>query len=324
MKDGLQSFLLPTMETPQEVESTPSTARVFYMDLSVCCAFAHPVLPLTRAAKQLGTSPRLHREASSPRVSRVRMGSARRPRTQRARTRTESTEVLQEDPWSTDKLGFVHVGTVIGAHGVRGEVKVKADTDFGRQRLGTMATAAQRYLLLPGRRYPRPIEVTAGRKATQDDVWIVRLGGVDSRDAGEERRGARIFVKKADRPRMSRDEYLVGDLVGMRVALASAPEDVIGCVRSVVTRQELCAASGASASAAAVANDLIEIALGGAVDDGDAESTLVPFVKQIVPTVSRRERLVLLTPPEGLLEIAKVNNKYKPPPPRGLLCAAKE
>lgn len=252
------------------------------------------------------------------------MGFARRPRAPRARTRDDSTATTRDDPWTTDKLGFVLVGTVIGAHGVRGEVKVRADTDFGRQRLGTVATAAQRYLLLPGRRYPRPVGVKAGRKATQDDVWIIRLDGVDSRDEVEERRGARIYVKEEDRPRMSRDEYLVGDLAGMRVALAESPEDIIGCIRSVVTRQELCAASGAGAAAAAVANDLIEIALGGAVDNGEGESTLVPFVKQIVPMVSRRDRLVLLTPPEGLLEIAKVNNKYKPPPPRGLLCAAND
>lgn len=292
------------------------------MGLNGACAFAYPHLPLKSVVQLPCSSSRLHGGGNFSKVSTLRMGSARRPRAPRARTRTDSAEALRDDPWSTDKLGFVHVGTIIGPHGVRGEVKVKADTDFGRQRLGTVATAAQRYLLLPGRRYPRPVEVKAGRKATQEDVWIIRLDGVDSRDAVDERRGAKIYVKEEDRPRMSRDEYLVGDLVGMRVALASAPDDVIGCVRSVVTRQELCAASGASAAAAAAANDLIEIAIGGPVDDGEGDSTLVPFVKQIVPTVSRRDRLVLLTPPEGLLEIARVNNKYKPPPPRGLICPA--
>lgn len=124
---------------------------------------------------------------------------------------------------------------------------------------------------------------------------------------------------------MSREEYLVGDLVGMRVALEKEPGEVFGRVVSVITRQELCAASGAGKAAAAVANDLLEIAVFGSFgDDGVEETTLVPFVKQIVPTVDRQEGLVLLTPPEGLLDIAKVNNKYKPPPPRGLICAAVE
>jgi 16S rRNA processing protein RimM len=287
--------------------------------------FGGSTLPVLRVA-QLSRQFSCPQSRSSGSLGGVtpRMGSARRPRAPRARSRTDSPEAMRDDPWTTDKLGFVLVGTIIGAHGVRGEAKVRADTDFGRQRLGTVSTAAQRYLLLPGRRYPRPIGVLAGTKATQDDVWIVRLEGVDTRDAVEERRGARIYVKEADRPRMSRDEFLVGDLVGMRVALAEYPEDIIGCIRSVVTRQELCAASGAGAAAAAVANDLLEVALGGAVDVGGGESTLVPFVKQIVPSVSRRDRLVLLTPPEGLLEIAMVNDKYKAPPPRGLLCAATE
>jgi 16S rRNA processing protein RimM len=290
-----------------------------------CAAFAsHPLPPrLTSLSLRGAVCPRRERPRPT-RHAAPRMGSARRPRAPRARTREDSAAIQRDDPWTTDKLGFVLVGTIVGAHGVRGEAKVRADTDFARQRLGTVSTAAQRYLLLPGRRYPRPVEVRAGRKATQEDVWILQLDGISTREAAEERRGSRIYVKEEDRPRMSRDEYLVGDLVGMRVALAEEPDVIIGCVRSVVTRHELCAASGAGAAAAAVAADLLEIALGGEVDDGVGEATLVPFVKQIVPMVSRRDGLVLLTPPDGLLEIAKVNNKYKPPPPRGLLCAAPE
>lgn len=255
-------------------------------------------------------------------------GSARRPRTPRARTRDASRTGVrprESDPWAPEALGFVLVGTVVGAHGVRGEAKVRADTDFGRQRLGVVASAAQRYLLLPGRRYPRPVGVAAGRPATQEDVWILRFEGMGNREEVEKRRGARIYVKEVDRPRMSREEFLVGDLVGMGVALAEEPGQVFGRVVGVITRQELCAASGAGAAAAAVAADLLEIAIFGEFDaGGNEQTTLVPFVKQIVPTVNRKDDVILLTPPEGLLDIAKVNNKYKAPPPRGLLCAAVE
>lgn len=251
----------------------------------------------------------------------------RRPRTPRARTRENSPNEEQEDPWTTEKLGFTLVGVIVAPHGVRGEVKVRATTDFGRQRLGTGAVNARRYLLLPGRKYPRPVKVLSGRKASQLDTWILRLDCIHTREYVGEIRGAGIYVKNEDRPRMSGDEFTVGEVTGMNVQLVGQPGHFIGIVRSVITRAEICRASGAGAASEAVAADILEIALcgeDGQPADNDSEASLVPFVKQLVPHVDRKNRVVIIDPPEGLLDITKVNNKYKPPPPRGLLMAARD
>lgn len=323
----------PTVQYTQEpkMQSQMSTTSAYAPPLPPTArpAFASPVAS-PRAISPLAISPLPRRALRCSKCAASRrqlptMGSARRPRAPRARTREDAGEAARSDPWTPGKLGFLQVGTVVGAHGVRGEAKVRADTDFGRQRLGAVANAAQRYLLMPGRRYPRPVEVENGRKATQPDVWICRVAGMRNRESVEGLQGATIFVKESDRPRMSRDEYLVGDLVGMKVALVEEPEVWVGVVRSVVTREDLCAASGGGAAAAAVAADLLEIATGrSGVDDGIGDASLIPFVKAIVPIVSRKDRVILIDPPEGLLDITRVNDKYKPPPPRGLLMVAKD
>jgi 16S rRNA processing protein RimM len=239
----------------------------------------------------------------------------------------EDVAAARDNPWTTDKLGFVLVGVIVAAHGLQGEVKVRADTDFGRERLGAGAASGRHFLLRPGRKYPRPVQLLSGRKATQKDTWIARIEAVENPEEADVLRGSKIMVKEGDRPRMNGDEFMVYELAGMRVAFVETPELIIGTVRSVITRDELCVASGGGAEAAAVAADIIEVALYG--DDGleptdESDASLVPFVKQIVPHVDLRTRLILIDPPEGLLDITRVNNKRKPTPPRGLLSAAVE
>jgi 16S rRNA processing protein RimM len=290
-------------------------------------AFAQPVL-------LRGVSSAFSSKARCARHGTIRMGPGK-PRAPRARTRDPTEGEERDDPWSTDKMGFLEVGVVVGAHGVRGEAKVRAATDFGRQRLGADAAASgKRFMLMPGRRYPRPVEIFAGRKATQHDTWIIKVETVNSRAEVDAIRGARIFVRQVERPRMSRDEFMVGDLVGMRVARVGTPDLIVGVVRGVITREDLCEASGGGAASAAVAADLLELAMYVARDDtgqgeplidrDDGPTTLIPFVKQLVPHIDRQRRVLLIDPHPGLLEIAEVNNKYKPPPPRGLLCAARD
>jgi len=126
---------------------------------------------------------------------------------------------------------------------VRGELKLRAATDWARQRLapdtpllprqGRRRPGAppppplptpkhpppQRFLLLPGRRYPRPVGVTGARKATQAGTWIVSLDCCACREQVAALVGGRLYVRARERPRMGAGEFLVRDLVGMDVLL---------------------------------------------------------------------------------------------------------
>mmetsp|Transcript_8331 Transcript_8331/g.12705 ORF Transcript_8331/g.12705 Transcript_8331/m.12705 type:complete len:462 (-) Transcript_8331:197-1582(-) len=64
------------------------------------------------------------------------------------------------DPYDPSTFGFVEIGKVIGAHGLKGEVKVRSSTDFGMERL---CDPGRRHLRSPLRRFPRQVELISGR-----------------------------------------------------------------------------------------------------------------------------------------------------------------
>lgn len=63
------------------------------------------------------------------------------------------------------------VGHVQGAHGVKGEVKVRSVTDFAVQRL---CTPGVKYIKAPNRRFPRDVELIGGR-FHKEDIFLVQL-----------------------------------------------------------------------------------------------------------------------------------------------------
>lgn len=123
---------------------------------------------------------------------------------------------------------------------------------------------------------------------------------------------------------------MVGEIVGGKVKIVGGDE-VIGVVVGVVTKHELCRASGAGDRLASVAADLIEVELFAEEDkekereEGErGKRVLIPFVEQIVPVVDVDAGLLVIDPPKGLLDIAVVNHIVKKRPPRGLLMPVKE
>jgi len=219
---------------------------------------------------------------------------------------------------------------ILGAHGVRGEVRVRSVGDFGSDRLTGDGTS--RYLLRPGRKYPRPVSVTRGRRAPQSGIWLARLSCVDSRESAMSMRGSRVFVRDDDVPPLDCGEYSAAMLVGCRVHLDGIP---IGVVRTVHFAADTC-----GKKKAAFTSDTLEIALIPAEEMEDLHTelnrtkptdtvelcerkcVLLPFVGEIVPVVDVEAGFIDIDPPEGLLDIAVVNRQKKAKPPRGLLMAA--
>lgn len=232
--------------------------------------------------------------------------------------------------WSAERLGFTQVGVVLGAHGVRGDVRVRSVGDFGSDRLTGDTTS--RYLLRPGRKYPRPVAVSRGRRAPQSGIWLARFASVDSREAAMTLRGSRVFVRDDELPPLGTGEYSAALLVGCRVHLEGVP---IGVVRTVHFAADTC-----GKKIAALTSDTLEIALIPAeemedlhaelnrtkpsdmVELSERKCVLLPFVEQIIPVVDIDGGFIEINPPEGLLDIAIVNRQKKPKPPRGLLMAA--
>ncbi|MFF0487565.1 ribosome maturation factor RimM [Nocardia sp. NPDC004068] len=168
------------------------------------------------------------------------------------------------------------VGRVAKSHGVRGELVVEVRTDEPELRFAPGA-------VLRGRA-PRSTDIrsyTVESARDHSGRLLVRLTGVDDRTAADALRGTLFLVDTADLPPSEDpDEFYDHELEGLTVRL---PDDtVVGEVTEVLH---------------SAAGELLSIR---AADDG--REILVPFVTAIVPTVSIAEGLIVIDPPEGLLD----------------------
>jgi len=160
----------------------------------------------------------------------------------------------------------VLLGVVMGAQGLKGEVKVKTFTG-AVEGLGAYG----------------PLHAKDGRvftivdaRALKDDVAVARFKGVGDRNVAEALKGVELFVARAAMPQPAHGEFYHADLVGLRA------EDEEGRVIGIV---------GAIHNFGA--GDVIEIAR------PDGGHVLLPFTNQIVPRVEIESgRIVVAVPDE--------------------------
>jgi 16S rRNA processing protein RimM len=161
------------------------------------------------------------------------------------------------------------VGVIGAPRGVRGELRVKSFT--------AEPTALAGY---------GPLTDESGRRefrlrmlGRQGDMLVVRIDGVDNRDAAEALKGIRLYVARAALPAPGEDEYYQADLVGLSAQAVDGT--ALGTVRAVEDFG---------------AGPLLELVL------GDGRPVLVPFTRAVVPVVDLAGRRVVVDPPPGLLD----------------------
>ena len=177
------------------------------------------------------------------------------------------------DPNSTDE--WLPVGMLVGAQGLRGELRLNPASDFPER----FTEPGPRWLQAMGSS-PKQVELLEGRQLPGRSIYVLRLKGVNNRASAEALIGHTMLVPAADRPELADGEFHLLDLVGLEARLAGNQEP-IGMVSNLI--------SGG--------NDLLEIKL------HSGKTVLIPFVDAIVPDVQLEEGWLLLTPPPGLLEL---------------------
>lgn len=168
------------------------------------------------------------------------------------------------------------VGRVAKSHGVRGELVVEVRTDEPEARFAPGATLRGK---LARSKEVRDFTVESARE--HSGRLLVFLAGIADRTAADALRGMLFVVDSADLPpSQDPDEYYDHELEGLTVRLTDGTE--VGTVTEV-----LHSAAGELLSVRAAA---------------DKREILIPFVTAIVPTVSLADRLIVIDPPEGLLD----------------------
>lgn len=100
-------------------------------------------------------------------------------------------------------------------------MKVLFESDFVSQHVKVSSTL---YIRKPGRRSPRPVLITASRRqgVTADNTFLMQLNGIQSRTIAETLRHYEVYVKDVtSKPKLSKDEFLIRDMVGMNCYMLS-------------------------------------------------------------------------------------------------------
>jgi 16S rRNA processing protein RimM len=184
---------------------------------------------------------------------------------------------MSSTPTGSTPSGTTEVlaGVAVRAHGLRGEVAVDVHTDSPEERFAPGA-------VLTARRAGAPDGVlTVESSRPHSGKLLVRFVEAPDRTAAEGLRGTRLVIPTdALAPPEDPDEFHIHQLEGLRAELEDGT--VVGTVREVLLGP---------------GGELLVLAR------PELPDALVPFVHQIVPTVDLDGGRVVLTPPEGLLDV---------------------
>lgn len=161
------------------------------------------------------------------------------------------------------------VGVITGAHGIRGEVKIKAFTETPEAIAG--------YGPLQTKSGDRSFEIT--RHRIQKGQVIAVLKDVRDRSGAEALKGTELYLDRQVLPELEdEEEFYHADLVGLEALLEDGT--VFGQVAAL---QDF------------GAGDVIEIR-----PAGGGSTVLLPFTRQVVPDVNIAEGHIVVSPPEEI------------------------
>jgi 16S rRNA processing protein RimM len=143
---------------------------------------------------------------------------------------------------------FIKIGKIVKAQGIKGEVKVFPLTD-DVSRFNALKNA-----FVGG----KPFKV--GYARPQGGEIVIKLSGIDDRNAAETLKGKFVEVERADAVPLSEGEYFIADLIG---AVVFEGEKRLGTVKEILNY-------GAS--------DIIVAECGG-------EAVMFPFLEKVIENI---------------------------------------
>jgi len=161
------------------------------------------------------------------------------------------------------------VGAFSGSYGVNGEVRLKsfcADPE---------AIADYSPLTTEDGKHSYAITITRSIKG----ALVAKVEGITNKEQAEDLKGIRLFASRDQLPALPDDEYYYADLIGLTVLDTGGT--VLGKVHAVQNH-------GAS--------DLLEI-----MPSAGGNTILLPFTREVVPTVDLSAGRIIVDPPEGAL-----------------------
>ena len=191
-------------------------------------------------------------------------------------------------PKSASPDDLVQIGRVIKPHGVRGELVVDPTTDDPK---GRFAVGAE----ILGKQAGKEQYLVVKTMRPHQGRLLVRFESIPDRTEAERLRGMKFFAEPVFD---DEDAYYDHELVGLRVLNCGAVDAETANARAYEGAQPEPEDIGEVTS---VVRGPAQRLLSVRTEDG--EEVLIPFVESIVPIVDLDNEALVITPPEGLLEL---------------------
>lgn len=172
----------------------------------------------------------------------------------------------------TNTENYFKVGTIVNTHGIRGEVKIMAITDFAADRFKKGAE-----LQIDTKQGFLPVTVQTSR--LHKNMWLVLFEGVTNINDIEKYKTHDVYVYGEARQALDDDEYYYDEIIDSRVVDLAGND--IGVVSDIMVTG---------------ANDVWTIKRVGKPD------ALIPMIDDVVKTVDVAHKLITIDALEGLLD----------------------
>jgi len=169
--------------------------------------------------------------------------------------------------------GVMAVGLIVGAHGLRGELKIESHTDFA-ERFATGNT------ILLGTDL---IEIQIRNSRPHMEFFLLTFDGVTSRSAAEDLRGQWLFIPDEEATVLDDDTYWIHDIIGMHVH--DSEGRLLGTVHNILETG---------------ANDVYLVTPVDGINQG--REILLPAIAEVVENVDSQKRVITVNLIPGLLD----------------------
>ncbi len=159
------------------------------------------------------------------------------------------------------------IGQIVNAVGLKGEVKIYNYSD-SQERYYDLHTV-----------YVDDDLFEIEKVRFQQHLVILKLKGIDDRNAAEALKGKNIYITEADLKELPEGTYYIRDLIGVLVVLETG--EILGTLTNVIQNS---------------AQDLYEI-------DVKGKKVLLPGVEEFILDVDLKEKKVTVRLPQGLLDL---------------------
>jgi 16S rRNA processing protein RimM len=164
------------------------------------------------------------------------------------------------------------IGRVSGPHGIHGEIRIEYFNPDDPQ----FFSRYQMIFLQGDRGSAQPYRLRAARPHKK--FILALLEGVRTRAEAEQLRGTMVLVDPAVLPPLNADEYYWHEILGMRVVTEDGGN--VGTITEIFPTGS---------------NDVY------VVQEGDRE-VLIPALKEVVISIDKKARTMVIHPPEGLFQ----------------------